>query len=56
MKVSELIKELKKHDPNIEVGGVGHFGELLEIYDVRICTDDKGFIGLDIEYAGECPD
>lgn len=54
MTVGELIKELEKYDKAIEVGGSGHFGELLRIWDVYKHRD--GYVCIDIESAGDEPD
>ena len=54
MTVSELIEELKKHDGNLQVGGRGHYGELLEIYSVGV--NREGSVSIEIESAGDIPD
>lgn len=55
MKVKELIEKLKGLDEEMEVGGSGHFGELLEIYGV--CKYDVyDYVTLDMESAGDDPD
>jgi hypothetical protein len=58
MKVSELVSELLKMDQDLPVGGIGHFGELLDIQ--RIYKSDwfirKEFIVIEIESAGDEPD
>lgn len=59
MKVGELIEKLKEFDPEMEVGGSGHLGEILEIYDVRfckICESATPYVNISIECAGEGPD
>ena len=68
MKVKELIEKLQQFDPEMEVGGSGHFGELLEIYDVNLSEQDEAtyvdgnfiqlpkWVRLYIQYAGSEPD
>ena len=65
MKVKELIEKLKSFDENLEVGGSGHFGELLEIYDVDLSTMNyldsnrnplPKFVAISMEGAGDEPD
>ncbi len=55
MVLKQLIEELQKYDSDLPVGGVGHFGEILDIYSVTH-RDNDNFIGMYIEYAGEEPD
>ena len=65
MTVIELIQKLSHFDSNYEVGGSGHFGELLEIEDVYL-KDVRGhkingkqidpFVIIRIEWAGNEPD
>lgn len=64
MTVSELIKELNKFDSNLDVGGIGHFAELLNINDIRLYKQPytsidgtrEEFIVLDIDDKGPEPD
>lgn len=53
MKVKDLIKKLEEFDKEKQVGGCGHFGEILEIYDVRNRYD---YVEIVIEDAGQEPD
>lgn len=57
MKVKELIEELKGQDPEKEVGGSGHFGEILEIYGVYEINDlGRDFVEIQIESPGLEPE
>lgn len=53
MTVGELIKELEKYDKDVEVGGSGHFGEMLEISSVY---KHREYVCVDIDSAGDEPD
>lgn len=53
MKVKELIDKLNEFDGELEVGGSGHFGELLEIYWVEL---KETFVAISVEYADNHPD
>ncbi len=55
MTIKELIEKLKEFDPELEVGGIGHFGECLEIRDVYI-QDRENFVGILTQWAGNEPD
>jgi hypothetical protein len=54
MTVAELKQKLNEFDETLEVGGWGHFGECLEIYNVH--QSDEGFVILSIESAGDEPE
>ena len=59
MTVRELISELEKFDPEMRVGGSGHFGELLNIDGVKSWKYHAAaapYVAIEIEYAGEEPD
>lgn len=49
MTVGELKKELEKFDDSLEVGGSGHFDELLELYSVDL--DERKGQSI-VEYVG----
>lgn len=53
MLIKELIKELQNYDEDFEVGGVGHFGELLEIDHIY---KEGSNVLIIIESAGIEPD
>jgi hypothetical protein len=61
MTTTELISKLKNFPPDTEVGGIGHFGGILELEGVEFCDrsnmvpKEPGFAGLRIESAGEEP-
>ena len=55
MKVKELIKKLSEFDGNLDVGGVGHYGEMLEIYSIRK-SDLRNYIEIEIESPGDEPE
>ena len=54
MKVAELKQKLNEFDEKLEIGGSGHFGEILEIDGLYMSRD--GFVVLVMERAGEEPD
>jgi len=54
MTVAELKQKLSEFDDKLEIGGYGHYGEILEIEGVYKSRD--GFVALDMESAGEEPD
>ncbi len=58
MKVKDLITELQKYDPDLDVGGSGHFGELLEISYVSLSCEftTPRFVHIAVEYPGDEPD
>lgn len=56
MTVGELIQELQKFDPKLEVGGAGYMGELLDINDVRYDPEYYDFVILDMDDKGENPE
>jgi hypothetical protein len=51
MTIKQLKEHLKNFDENLEIGGIGHLGEILEIENVS--KSNLGFIALEIESAGE---
>lgn len=53
MTVGELKEELEKYPDTMEVGGIGHYGECL---DLAYVSSYEMFVGLYIEDAGEYPD
>ena len=53
MTVGQAKRKLNEFDERLELGGVGHFGEILEIDFMYLSID--GFVALDIESAGEEP-
>jgi hypothetical protein len=55
MKVKELIKKLSEFDGNLNVGGVGHYGEILEIYSVRK-GNLRNYVEIEIEPPGDEPE
>ena len=60
MTVKELKEKLNEYPDDMEVGGSGHFGEILEIqylslYDNYDAEQTK-YLALSIEYAGIEPD
>ena len=54
MTVGELKEELNYFDDELEIGGSGHFGEILDIDWIYKCR--KGFVVLEMESAGNEPD
>lgn len=65
MKVRDLRFALRDVSDDMEVGGSGHFGELLESIDARVQVVSEGVFGdgktfeafiIDIEDRGEEPD
>ena len=56
MTVAELKEKLNEFDDTLEIGGLGHFGEILEIDRLYKSRFRKGFVVLEIESAGEEPD
>jgi hypothetical protein len=54
MTVAELKQKLNEFDDTLEIGGSGHFGEILEIDGLY--KSREGFVVLDMESAGEEPD
>lgn len=54
MTVGELKQRLSEFDDDLEIGGSGHFGEVLEIWGVHKSV--RGFVRLDVESSGEEPD
>jgi hypothetical protein len=53
MKVSELISKLMQFDQNKEVGGLDHYGSILNIESV---SDYGDLIYIEIEPKGDEPD
>ena len=54
MTVAELKLKLNEFNEDLEIGGLGHFGEILEIYGLH--KSNEGFVGLEMESAGEEPE
>ena len=54
MTVKELKQKLNGFEDELIIGGSGHFGEILDIYDPYLCNE--GFVVLDVEWAGDEPD
>jgi hypothetical protein len=54
MTVEELKQKLNEFDDKLEIGGSGHFGEILEIDGLYMSRD--GFVVLEMDSAGEEPD
>lgn len=61
MTIREFKEIIKDFPDDLQIGGIGHFGELLDINSVEY-KDDKHslpprpFIGMRIDSAGEEPD
>ena len=64
MNIKDLREVISDLPDDMEIGGFGHFGELLEVYEIRVGEVDSGFpkynsqtvLIIDIEDAGEEPD
>lgn len=57
MKVHEVITKLKEFDGNLDIGGVGHFGEILYIDDIHeYISHSETFIVIDIDEKGDEPE
>jgi len=64
MNVGDLKKILKDLPDDMLIGGVGHYGNLLDCYDIYLSRVSKGYMSgkkidilcIDIEDAGEEPD
>lgn len=55
MTIKELKSQLDKFDENLEVGGCGHFGELLQLSEVGYHVAGN-YVFLEIESAGDEPE
>lgn len=59
MTVKELKKIIEKLPDTMRVGGIGHFGEILEITSIikhNMLFDKETILWIQIEDAGEEPD
>lgn len=55
--IKDLKKIIKDLPDDMLIGGTGHFGELLETYDINIREDNNTkSLRFEIESAGEEPD
>ena len=57
MTVKELKEKLNEFPDNMEIGGSGHFGEILELRGLFIedMTGEK-YVRMDIEWEGSDPE
>jgi len=64
--VKDLKEKIQFLDDNMLIGGSGHFGELLEVYDIEVRTvskkrfsnenDTETILCISMESAGDEPD
>ena len=61
MNVKELKKILNEFPEDMEIGGSGHFGEILELRGLEVygidplTKTDNPYVKMDIEWAGPDP-